>query len=261
MENKNQPIKQDFFNAISSEFDNHVRESIPLFSECVQNIRENIIKHYNEASILDICGSTGKIGADLFSEGFEGKYTNIDGSPCMIDLANKLKQANNDRHINTLGGFMCGWNDNGVDIPHVDTKGKTYDISLEILGFQFFTKERRDQILELKNSVKLGGLSIFVEKFSNSDVELWNRNEILKDTLHKSNHFTPEQIEAKKENVLIDMGAYCYDYDLFEGLLLNSFMHTKQIYKAGNFAAYVCSDSPILWDTDTVLINNKFNSK
>lgn len=261
--NNNQPIKQSFFNNIANDFDVHVRQSIPLFGEFIDNVRKNLTsREFRKSRILDICGSTGKFGYDLLNTGkFQGSYINLDGSPEMIKISRELGKEHEGQHITILGGFMSSWTDeSGINIPLYDTKGKYFDVSLEILGFQFFTKEREAGIIEIKKSMVPRGVAIFCEKFSNENKELWNAQEELKDIHHKSRFFTPEQIEAKKKNVLQDMGEYCYDYDAFKALLNKHFLYVKEVYKAGNFAGFVCSNSMFKWKANTELTDNIFNA-
>jgi len=265
MKTKNTPIKQAFFNKMASEFDTHVRQSIPLYGAFISELQANIRKHFYEATILDVCGSTGLFGKTLFDNGFKGSYINVDGSPKMISLAKQISpQMKYPRLFNNLGGFMSSWTDeSGQQINQIDTKVITFDIALELLGFQFFTKTREPEILELKASVEDTGVCIFCEKFSNKDTELWQRNENLKDDLWKSKYFTQDEIAKKKQNVLVDMGEYCYDIKEFEGLLQKHFKHVTGIYHAGNFAAYACSDIAVteLFESDISLIHNIYNSK
>lgn len=82
------PIKQHFFNNIAREFDTHVRQSIPLYGDFIDNLRANIISNHHGERVLDVCGSTGLLGVDLFNEGFDGEYVNVDGSPKMFGGAN-----------------------------------------------------------------------------------------------------------------------------------------------------------------------------
>lgn len=272
----NKPIKQTFFNNIADEFDTHVRQSIPLFSEIIENVKANILYYQNlchkgrkaDLTILDICGSTGKFGHDIIEMGFKGKYFNIDGSPKMINIANELaKDVNNvgsgKQMFNILGGYLASWTDeSGTEIKEIDIHNILNDkftFGLEILGFQFFTKERENEIKELKNN---SDYCIFIEKFSQSDNVQFEQNERLKDVLHKSKYFDAKQLEEKREAVLYDMHDYLYNENYFVTELHKQFKNVKRIYKAGNFAGFICSDLSIDWyNVDTTLIENKFNYK
>lgn len=267
--NSNTPIKQSFFNYMAPSFDVHVRESIPLFNEAIENFRANVLFYQNlchigskkDISILDLCGSTGKLGADLFNEGYKGSYYNLDGSPQMIEISKQYDKESN-RFKSILGGYLASWTDesgqyiNEIDINTLQADNFTF--ACEILGFQFFTTTRLKEIQTMKEKADY---CFFVEKFSHPDKEIFAENERLKDTLHKSQFFTENQIQEKKEKVLIDMGDYCTDYYNFRTFLHSTFKNYRQVYKAGNFAGYICSDLPIDWyNVDSQLINNQFNA-
>lgn len=263
MTTKTTPHKQEFFNNIAKEFDTHVRQSIPLYGNFINHIRENIIKHYNHASVLDLCGSTGLFGKNLFEEGFNGEYWNIDGSPKMIEIS-KYFAANlpNKKYFPVLGGFMAEWTDeDGTHIPLKDTKGGEFDIICEFLGFQFFTKSRIPEIVEVKKSLSENGIFICCEKFSTIFPNEWIKNEQVKDEFWKSQFFTPKEIEAKKANVLEDMNEYLCEYSRFENILQDNFNHVYLIYHAGNFRGYMASDTPIKnWSRQKELLRNIYNA-
>lgn len=253
------PIKQAFFNAIAEEFDVHVRQSIPHFGDFIETLQDNIIRwsenHFDLepkfVKAIDICGSTGLFGANLIGKGFQGSYFNIDGSPEMCKISNGFHK-HFPNHLTMKAGFMSSWEDeSGELIPEYDADGMVEDIVdvvTEILGFQFFTKDRGPQIRRVKKMLSPNGIAIFVEKFSNVNEDIWNRNEDLKDKLWKSKFFTDEEIAAKKRNVLKDMGEYCYEYGAFKNLLRANFTYVAQIYHAGNFAGYACSDKPFNYE-------------
>ncbi len=261
----NTPIKQSFFNSIAQEFDDHVRKSIPHFGDFIDTLRGEIVslsysRFENFANMLDICGSTGLLGHQLFDEGFKGSYVNLDGSPEMCKISSEFSK---ERffHYTVMEGFMASWEDeNGITIPEFNAKDYygTFDIVTEILGFQFFTPNRVAEVAEVAKLLSYNGIAIFVEKFSNTNENRWQANEHLKDELWKSKFFTPDEIEAKRKNVLQDMGEYCYDYDQFVVVLSNQFEYVKRIYSAGNFAGYACSN--ISFTIDCECVYNEFNA-
>lgn len=256
------PIKQNFFNEIAKQFDSHVRQSIPVYDEFITALRANLVRWSFErpTSIIDICGSTGKLGYDLFTEGFKGSYTNLDGSPQMVEISRGF-ESQYPQMKSVLGGFMASWiDDSGTEINEVNplsiNGGKKYDVALELLGFQFFTQTRLPAIKEMK---RIAEVNIYCEKFSDCNSLRWQAHELLKDQFHKSKYFTEEQIKQKRENVLQDMGEYCYDYKEFRHLLDSEYQYVLPIYHAGNFAAYICSDSPLpAWNAPRSLTSNIF---
>lgn len=107
-------------------------------------------------------------------------------------------------------------------------------------------------------------LYVFCEKFKPDYTDEWLENERLKDTLWKSKFFTPEQLQWKRDEVLKDMNEYIYPKSDFEALLSDNFNYSKEVYRAGNFAAYIASN-----DFDRVndyiinekLLHNDYNVK
>tara|TARA_R110002020_G_scaffold328611_1_gene544603 strand:+ start:2536 stop:3321 length:786 start_codon:yes stop_codon:yes gene_type:complete len=256
------PHKQDFFNNIANEFDSHIENSIPLFKEFRNNLVYNIANKYNEANIIDICGSTAKLGRELLKENFKGSYTCLDGSIQMKKVFENTTSKNDKKKINFIqGGFLASWIENfegeTFNVQQYNANEKQFDISIEIVGFQFFTKERKKEVQEMK---RISKTCIFFEKFNNKDVNLYAKNEVLKNTLHKSKVFSQKEIENKQKNVLNDMHNFCYDNENFVHLLKENFKYVRKIFKAGNFEGFMCSDSPIQYNIDSDLINNKFNA-
>jgi len=139
------PIKQNFFNEIARNFDSHVRQSIPLY-DSVQRFIVQSIAEGEPVSVLDICGSTGAIGRALQRANWQGEYLCVDGSPIMQDVFDALKPFDAYNLKFELAGFLASWMDkdsdgNDVVIPMYCNYSK-YDVVLELLGFQFFTKTR-----------------------------------------------------------------------------------------------------------------------
>ena len=106
------PYNQDFFNNIASEFDNHVKQSIPLFSQFQAWVAQFIADKFSNYKVADICGSTGELGRQLLFSGWKGSYTCLDGSPMMQDVFNKVTpKASQDLLSFKLAGFGGGWNE------------------------------------------------------------------------------------------------------------------------------------------------------
>lgn len=259
----NTPIKQEFFNNIAAEFDTHVRQSIPLFDEFIRNLQHSIANVLPVKSILDICGSTGKFGYDLIlRKGYRGAYTNVDGSPEMIKISEGLRQSlpkeRQAYYIPVLGGYKASWvDDSGIEIPEFEIT-YPYDMVLEILGFQFFTKDREVYIKELASRHKY---CVFFEKFTTRDKDLWQENERLKDALHKSKFFSEEELEKKRRDVLDDMGEYLVDIDDFKEMLGSYFTSVNHCFHAGNFHGFLCSmdEDANMPYFDGKLTNNIYN--
>lgn len=259
----NTPIKQDFFNSIAQEFDNHVRQSIPFFDAFVRGLQYNIVNRLPVKSILDICGSTGKFGYDLIlHEGYRGTYTNVDGSPEMIKISKGLREAlpkERQAYFNpVLGGYKASWvDDSGIEIPEFEIT-YPYDMVLEILGFQFFTKDRETYIEELAPRHKY---CVFFEKFTTKNPVVWDEGERIKDTFWKSKFFTENELEEKRRTVLDDMGDYLMDIDDFKEVLHSHYNIVNHCFHAGNFHGFICSNDASARNVylDSRCTDNMFN--
>jgi len=243
------PYNQRFFNNIANNFDHHVARSIPLFTEFQDNVVRNIAR-YKGQSILDVCGSTGQLGRLLVNAGWKGGYTCLDGSKEMKQVFDSYPFNESLRF--KLAGFMASWE----DIQLFREPG-TFDIAIECLGFQFFTKGRAKELDELK---RISKLCIIFEKF-NTDEETFRTNEELKEPF-KSLSFTKEEQEQKEDTVLAAMSDYCYDARAFDKLIKSRFKHVKVIARIGNFVGYIATDKKELlqdWIINTNLIDNQYN--
>lgn len=244
------PTKQDFFNRMAFEFDAHVRQSIPLYDSVQRFIVQSIAQAGNTA-VLDICGSTGAIGRALQRANWKGDYLCVDGSPIMRDAFYSLRPFDAHRLNFELSGFLASWTDvdsdgNDVVIPMYCNYQK-YDVVLELLGFQFFTKTRADVVQAAANCMKAGGCFITFEKHSQNPenvdgAAIWDANERIKDNFHKALYFDGEQIATKKRDVLADMGEYCVPSNEYYRVLRNQFPYVSKFAQIGNFAGYICTN-------------------
>lgn len=258
----NQPYNQDFFNNIAAKFDTHVKQSIPLFELFQQHLVRNLAQNFRGTRILDIAGSTGELGRQLMSSDWSGRYTCLDGSPHMQEVFNAVtSEAEKETLKFELAAFGEGWEEEykgkNITIPAYNPNRKQFDVAIEVLGFQFFTKDRAPQVKEMH---RISNTCIFFEKFSTKNKEVWEANEGLKNKYHKSKYFTAEQIQNKQDEVLDDMGDYLCDQNEFEGILNNEFPYVVKTAQIGNFAGYICTDLPSLWVDGKLLLNNRFTS-
>jgi len=258
------PFNQDFFNDIAVEFDTHVKQSIPLFGQFQSYVSSFIADKFQGKSILDICGSTGELGRQLIFGGWRGHYDCLDGSPEMRDVFNSVTPQNVREHLNfIMAGFSGGWKEEykgeEIHIPEYIGVNNNHSLAVEVLGFQFFTKERLEHIKEMK---RLAGNCLFFQKFSTQDDSQWQENEDLKNTLHKSLFFSEQEIKEKKEVVLDNMRDYLYNQNDFTSHLESEFKYVIKLAQIGNFAGYYCTnDVSTLPDyVNPYLLDNQFTS-
>lgn len=259
------PYKQEFFNKIAKEFDTHVKQSIPLFAAVQQNIAANISSGYNQ-TVIDLMGSTGEMGRQLLYNGFDGIYLCVDGSPQMMDVFYSATPKSYDKDSQLrfeLAGYKASWDEvyhtQTVNIPEFNWEHGHVNYVLEILGFQFFSKERENFFKDIANHTDV---FITFEKVKNAD-PLFEKNEYLKDSLHKSKFFTEKELEEKRKNVLQDMGEYLVsEYELTMALG-KAFNVVSPFARVGNFVGYICTNdirNIQHWKYDSRLTVNKFNA-
>ena len=141
-----------------------------------------------------------------------------------------------------------------------------YDVVHESMAFQFMDKNRAEQIKFIKeNLLNENGIIIIEEKFANNDA-IYKANEELKNTF-KSKYYTPEQLQDKKFNVLLDMEANQVSVQEIEKILGENFANVEQYWDAGNFKGYIASDSdvvnqfvPEINNLEVSLTNHRFST-
>jgi hypothetical protein len=257
------PTKQNFFKEIASNFSDHVRESIPLYANYMNSLYTYLANNQKRASVLDICGSRGDLGKWSRFYGFLGLYMNLDGSREMIAESMEQNQHIYDRSI--MAGWRASWTQDDYFVSEWNSDER-FDVVVENLGFQFMgSSERSAHIREVKKHIRNSGVFVTCEKFITDN---WDANEQLKDKLWKSRFFTPEEIAEKKSKVLNDMHNDLAYQPTYENTLKHYFRYVAKIYQAGNFIAYVCSDSAhnVLdavahFESDAELLNNKYTTK
>ena len=150
---------------ISDNFDEHVRQSIPLYDEIqkyICSLSQWFIK--NDSVIYDLGCSTGETANNLFNKYNYKKFTyrGYDISRDMVDLANKKNYKYKNRAIFKV-----------ADINKIIFKKNT-DLFLSVLTFPFLNSEKRLNLYKkIYKSLKYSGALIFVDKIrtSNSNFE------------------------------------------------------------------------------------------
>jgi hypothetical protein len=181
----------------------------------------------------------------------------------MIEESTWQNQHIYDRSI--MAGWRASWTESDYFVREWNSDER-FDVVVENLGFQFMGSSKRSaHIREVKKHIRNNGVFVTCEKFITDN---WAQNEELKDFLWKSRFFTPEEIAEKKKNVLNDMHNDLAYQPTYENTLKHYFTYVAKIYQAGNFVAYVCSDSlgKVIeavdhFQQDSELMNNKYTTK
>lgn len=236
-------------------FDNHIATSIPGFEEVQSIVGKSIVDSYPEgATMLDIGASEGAlIKAITESSGGKILTTGLDPNVQMASHFDKNPVEGSKYLVEAYGsksdeGKSAWTEDDGTEIKYYDPKGQTFDIIHEAMVFQFISNARNAQVQRMKQLLKPDGVIILEEKLANRG-DVYRINEEKKDR-YKSQYYTPEEMEKKRQEVLQAGGdkvegmtqLQVSAWELEEALAKN-FQHVAQFWDSGNFKGYVASNN------------------
>ncbi|RQR52611.1 class I SAM-dependent methyltransferase [Burkholderia sp. Bp9125] len=118
-----------------------------------------------------------------------------------------------------------------------------FDYLYETAAFQFYGQDRENQIGHVASLLKDDGLAFFLEKLNHADPTEYNRREQVKDNLHKSHYFTPEEIEWKRQQMLSQMHNGQVSFDELIKAIHRHFQHVYLIWNSTNFYEFVASNN------------------
>jgi len=180
----------EFDKHVSMIFDTHVRKSIPCYNE-IQELIGSMSKKIlpNNALVYDLGTATGEIIYNIhFANPFKKiRYVGIDKSaPMLVKAKQKCENIN----------YVTFYNE---EIETFDFKPA--DLIVAAFTLQFTQSSHRQHILQkINDSLKPNGNFILCEKIIYKDA---NRNNFYVDIYEawKQNHFSIEEIKAKKESL------------------------------------------------------------
>jgi hypothetical protein len=247
-------------------FDDHIATSIPGFREVQQAVGDAIVRSYPEgAQLLDIAASEGAFNKAI-SATSEGRIETLALDP-------NLTMAKHFKDISTVPGATYdvsafgsaedagkeAWTeDDGTKILTFDPKIK-YDVIHESMGFQFISNTRDPQFARVKEMMQPDGIALFEEKVI-GNTEEWKAREKKKDR-YKARYYTPDQLAAKKAEVLekgqaaadkaesareeqiVGMHSSMLTEPQTEVALKKHWKYVSQYWDSGNFKGYVAGDS------------------
>lgn len=210
-----------FGNGVSNVFDEHVRNSVPLYDLFQEEI-SNMSVYFSQKNtqIVDIGTSTGNLIAKLFNN-------------------------NNHRNINFVGIDIeeemieeCKKRYHDINFMVMDAVEFNYENSSVItcmLSLQFIEKHDRIKLLnKIYNQMNIGGCLFIVEKVRTPNVEI---HDIYNDLYYdfKRNSFNGEEILNKNKSLrgVMKPLTLC---DNFEILKNAGFEHIDVFMKINNFA-------------------------
>jgi len=117
-----------------------------------------------------------------------------------------------------------------------------FDFIYETAAFQFYGKEREEQIGHVAKLLRPDGLVFFLEKLNHPDMNVYERREAAKDDLHKSHYFTREEIEWKRKQMLTQMHDGQVLLEDLVSAIKGHFTHVFLLWNSTNFYELVASN-------------------
>jgi hypothetical protein len=278
---------QDDYNKLVKEggnFNQHIFTSIPTFYETQiikglalsnlldkQPMPDNLLK--GRYQVLDIGGTEGTWAKALAKNNPNLYVEVLDPLQKARDVFEEGELVTNAIFRNEAFSYVLDDQDKIFDAKGIQpvrfavfNELDKYDVVHESMAFQFMDKNRAEQIKFIKeNLLNENGIIIIEEKFANNDA-IYKANEELKNTF-KSKYYTPEQLQDKKFNVLLDMEANQVSVQEIEKILGENFANVQQYWDAGNFKGYIASDSdvvnqfvPEINNLEVSLTNHRFST-
>ena len=245
----------------SGNFDQHIKTSIPGFDEVQNAVGNAVVRTLPQGgTFLDIGSSEGAL-LKAIVEGSEGRIRahGVDPNLGMYETFNAKaipQGATMERSAfgapQDYGKLAWDADDTGPATNFFNPQNP-YDIAHEAMVYQFISNERKPQMEAMKAALRPGGLMISEEKFGNVK-PLYNFNEAQKDA-YKSQFYTPQQIETKRQEVLMGggdaiegMNDYQVSQDEMERIISDLYGNRAQFWDSGNFKGYAASDDKYLLD-------------
>lgn len=239
---------KDFFTQISEEheeFEDHIKKSIPSYSEMSYLSAIAIASIYKDSLILDIGSSEGYWGDIVVSKSNNWVHS-LDPNWKMKEVFQKKRKTGLEKNIFLQKAFGEGFfdADEGRYYKGYRPKNK-YDVVRESMTFQFMSTNRSKQYGLCKDALKEDGLFITNSKNKLSDEKEYMKYEKLKDE-YKKKYFSEKEIDKKAKDILPSMSKYMVKLEETLKSLNEHFEYVKQYWVSGNFHGFACSDSKIV---------------
>ncbi|HDS1695277.1 MULTISPECIES: class I SAM-dependent methyltransferase [Pseudomonas] len=126
--------------------------------------------------------------------------------------------------------------------PEYKAFSQGFDFIYEMAAFQFYNRNRAQQIAHIKRFLKPSGLAFFLEKLNHPDSEEYLRREKIKDEVFKTRYFKVEEIRWKRQQMLVQMQNGQVTMEELVGALSARFKHVHLLWNSSNFCEFVASD-------------------
>lgn len=253
----------DKFERFSGNFDRHIMGSIPGYREMQQAVAYSIsemmkgqVAATGGADMLRIGASEGStVKAIVENAGTGARGVAMDPNMEMMNTFYDKPQVPGVEFSPTAfgdiseAGNLLWTEDDGFEVRVYDPGERRFDVVVEQMVFQFISNTRNAQVASAKKLMKPDGLFYTAEKFGGPAAQ-YRANEAKKDEF-KARHFTAEELEAKRQEVLQTGGDAVegmtdlqVSVDEMETILAKNFKHVVQVWDSGNFKGYAASDNP-----------------
>lgn len=127
--------------------------------------------------------------------------------------------------------------------PDLNVFTDGFDVVYENATFQFYDKDRFEQIAHLKEVMKDDGILICLEKLHQIDTVEYEKREQVKDEKYKSLYFSASEIMWKRTVVLAGMQELQVDYETLISALKQHFSYIYLLWNSTNFYEIAASNS------------------
>lgn len=240
--NDSQEAFRKNYDTHKGKFDEHIATSIPMFRDTQVKKGAAIVATVGQGTMIDIGGSEGGF-AKAVTQTSNGAIKTINLEP-QKDMADSHRRTEVEGALVIEQPFLTPVGDKAPYKPN-----QKVEAVHESMVFQFITPQREAFVKEVKeNYLTEDGVFITEEKFRTNE-EDYQKNEKIKNTLHKSQYYTQEQLAMKAEGVLVGMKKNQVSLAKYVKILKDNFEYVGIYWSSGNFKGIIATDSKQKFDT------------
>ncbi|MEM6698840.1 MAG: hypothetical protein AAF599_10620 [Bacteroidota bacterium] len=140
-------------------------------------------------------------------------------------------------------GHFCEVTPQSIHLsPQFSLFKEGFDVVYENATFQFYDKNRIEQIAHVRQLMKDEGILICLEKLAQHNSVEYEYRERMKDEEYKTLYFSSEELEWKRLNILSTM-KYQVDYETLVASLKKHFNFVYLLWNSTNFYEIAASNS------------------
>lgn len=230
-------------------FYQHLCASIPFFIEeqcrlgvALYQFAQQRSSHREPFTLYETSSADGT-NARTLAQYAQGSIKTLTDSPNIANGENfhKLCQHNDsDIHIGPFVDITPDYLASRTDRPYLK---HGFDVIYENTTFQMYNPDRKAQIAYVKRVLKEDGFIIFCEKLLHPSRREYDRREVIKDSLFKSQYFSQADIAQKNQQILMEMERCQVTLDELIAAIGYHFKYTYMIWNSTNFYDIVASNN------------------